>query len=526
MVTMFKVLIADDEKFIRKGIISILERNLQEEISYIEARNGVEALEIAERESPDLVISDINMPGCDGLQFIADLKKLNGKTPVIILSGYENFEYAKRAIQLGVKEYVIKPIKKAEFIELIKQYVTNIKSERVRSQEEIVRRVENARIMERLKRDFLLGLLKCPSSEEAHHYLVQLKELGMIFESKLYICAVVQYEVTASNEDYMDFAAKNILDEYLHLESGEELVVNVNYDVGKVVIIFEGNSQEALRDKKKHLIRKAARLVKEYCKVNVFVGVGDVAYDSVHLHTSLRHALLAVDFRLYEGGDIVMFYDDIQKESEAAAPNLVRMLKPVEQINVFEILEGFQKIIRMGQSKAVIMVLRKEYSEVQEYISNQLLRRKNASEVWEGRYKPLSNCWTFTDVKQELKERIELLQGAGGHASAGNAAFMKQILQFVDEHITEELDLNLVAEKFNRTPGYISTMFKKHVEGGFNSYLTNERVEIAKKLLADGSISIQEVSELCGFHNSKYFSVVFKKTTGETPREYREHYSK
>lgn len=522
MVAMFKILIADDEKFIRKGIISILERNLQEEISYIEAKNGIEALEIARRERPDLVISDINMPGCDGLQFISDLKGLNEKTPVIILSGYENFEYAKRAIQLGVKEYVIKPIKKAEFIELIEQYVTNIKREQVRSKEEIERRVENARIMERLKRDFLIGLLKCPSSEEAKRYLVQLRELGMIFESKLYICAVVQYEVKDSNEDYVDFAAKNILDEYLNLESGDGLVVNVNYDVGRVVVIFEGSSQEALKEEKRKLIRKAARLVKEYCKVNVYVGVGDVAYDSVHLHTSLRHALLAADFRLYEGGDIVTFYDDIQKETEVTVPNLVRKLKPVDRINIFEILEGFQKIIRTGQSKEVILVLRKEYNEVHEYINNQLLRRKNLPEVWEGRYKPLSDCWTFRDVKQEIKERIELLQGVREQTGTGNAALMKQVLQFVDEHITEELDLNLVAEKFNRTPGYISTMFKRHVEGGFNSYLTTERVEIAKKLLADGSISIQEVSELSGFHNSKYFSVVFKKITGETPREYRE----
>lgn len=522
---MFKILIADDEKFIRKGIISILERNLHDEITYVEAKNGIEALTIAGKDRPDLVISDINMPGCDGLQFISELKALNEKTPVIILSGYENFEYAKRAIQLGVKEYVIKPIKKAEFIELIEQYVTNIKREQVRSHEEIIRRVEHARIMERLKRDFLVGLLKCPSSEEAKRYLVQLQELGMIFESKLYICAVVQYEVHAANEDYMDFAAKNILDEYLNLESSDELVVNVNYDVGKVVVIFEGNSQETLKEEKKNLIRRAARLVKEYCKVNVYAGVGDVAYDSVHLHTSLRHALLAADFRLYEGGDIVMFYDDIQKETEVTAPNLVRKLKPAEKINVFEILEGFQRMIRMGQSKEVIMVLRKEYCEVQEYISNQLLRRKTEPDTWEGRYKPLSRCWTFSEVKQEIKERIELLQGAGDQNGPGNAALMKQVLQFVDEHITEELDLNLVAEKFNRTPGYISTMFKKHVEGGFNSYLTNERVEIAKKLLTDGSISVQEVSELCGFHNSKYFSVVFKKTTGVSPREYREHFN-
>ena len=99
---------------------------------------------------------------------------------------------------------------------------------------------------------------------------------------------------------------------------------------------------------------------------------------------------------------------------------------------------------------------------------------------------------------------------------------MRQMLDFVDEHITEELDLNTVAEKFHRTSGYVSTLFKKYTSGGFSAYLTGERIKIARKLLEDSSIPIQEIGELCGYNNPKYFSVVFKKVTGETPRGYRE----
>ena len=120
---MFKLLIADDEQFIRKGIISILKKNLTEEIQCIEAANGQDALMKAREMALNLIITDISMPGCDGLEFIRQLREENKMIPIVILSGYDNFEYAQKAIRLGVKEYIMKPIKKQEFITLIQEYI-------------------------------------------------------------------------------------------------------------------------------------------------------------------------------------------------------------------------------------------------------------------------------------------------------------------------------------------------------------------------------------------------------------------
>ncbi|WP_333813677.1 response regulator [Muricomes intestini] len=518
---MFKLLIADDEQFIRKGIISILKKNLTEEIQCIEAANGQDALMKAREMALNLIITDISMPGCDGLEFIRQLREENKMIPIVILSGYDNFEYAQKAIRLGVKEYIMKPIKKQEFITLIQEYIDDIRKQKARTIQELNRKMENDRIMERLKHDFLLGLLKCPSSVEAERYLIQLKELGMEFESKLYICVVVQYKVREDNQDYMDFAAKNILDEYLNLEAENERIINVTYDKGQIVTIFEGSNLPSLQESKKKLIRKAASLIKRYCKTEVYAGIGDVAYDFIHLHTSLRHALLAANFKLYEHGDNVMAYDEIDKEAEVNSPNLVKQMKPAKNINIFHILEEMQKILDQGENKQVINTLKKEYEDIQEYISLQLIRHQTGKDGELSAYKPLDCCWNFSEVKRELKERIEFLQQFLDKGSQGNTQLSKMILQYVDEHITEELNLNLIADKFYRTPGYISTIFKRHTEGGFNAYLTKERIEIAKRLIGDSSIPIQEISELSGFSNSKYFSVVFKKMTGESPREYR-----
>lgn len=523
---MFKILVADDERFIRKGIIAILSKNLTVEVSCVEASNGIEALEQSKLETPDLIITDISMPGLNGLDFISALKEENVNTPVIILSGYENFDYAKSAIKLGVKEYVMKPVKKQEFIQLIQGYIDNIQEAQRKNEREIIRRIETEKAMKRLKHDFLVGLLNCTTSSDAKQYLKQLGEIGMTFESKLYTCAAVQYQITDQSQDYMDFAVKNILDEFLNMEGEGEFFENVEYRPGMVVVIFESSSQELLKEPKKKLMRQAAQLIREYCKTEAYVGLGDIAYDAVHLHTALSHAMTAAQSKILESGDSVCVYEEAQESRKPEHRNIIEKLRPIDAVNLFDVLDLFQELYLEERRSKETSVLKEEYTEVQEYISRQMMKRHPESAQWAEKYKAFYNCWSIQELKQEVKERLEMAAEAKKDAGVGNVQLLEQIRSYVDEHITEEIDLNSVAARFNRTPGYVSTMFKKYVEGGFNTYLTKERIEIAKKLLADSSVSIQEVSDLCGYNNSKYFSVVFKKMTGETPRGYREKYAK
>lgn len=517
---MFKILIADDERFIRQGIISILKRNIAEELECVEAGNGEEALRTARESKFNLIITDICMPGCDGLEFIKRLKAENDDTTVIILSGYENFEYARKAILLGVKEYIIKPIKKQEFIQTIQSHIDDIKWQKEKTTEEIINKIEQNRMIEQLRCDFLMGLLKCPTSEEARIYLKRLQDIGMNFGSRLYICTAVQYKVNDSNAEYIDFAVKNILDEYLPMQSQDEFVVNIAYTRGMVVTIFEGSRQEELREEKVKLFRRAVRLIKEYFKTRVYVGIGDVAYDSVHLHRSLRQALLAANYKIYEEGDAVCSYEKLKPGPPLPEQNFVRKLKHTWNEDTFWLQSELQQILEHGKTRTVLLQLEKEYEMIQQYIKAQLLSQKNERD-YQDKFKEFYECWSFFEVVRELRDNIKLLKEQGAEERSHNPALMKQILRFVDEHITEELDLNVIAEKFDRTSSYISALFKKQGEG-FSTYLTRERVGIAKKLLKDRNIPIQEVSELCGYSNSKYFSVVFKKVTGVTPREYRE----
>ena len=510
---MFKILVADDEKFIRKGIISILERNIPAKLSITEAANGLEALEMVAAGQPDLVITDINMPGCNGLEFIRGINEKQVNTTVIVLSGYENFEYAKEAITLGVKEYITKPIKKTEFIEVIQKYMKSIQQKRQKTNEELERKMENNRMIEGVKKDLLIGLLKCSDNKDARQYLQQLKELNINFESRLYICVLFQYEVSDENREVMDFVVRNILDEYLSLNS-EQFLMSVTYDFGRTIAIFKSGQKGFTSPEGKTLIRNAARLLREYGKVRVFAGIADAAPDFEYLGRALRHALTAAEHKIFERGDIVCAFADI----EAGEP--VTINAKAARDNVLELWGELNRVYRLGQTQSVVDALKSLYNRTMDYVQKRIAKSTSGNPEAKS-YRAFLECWSLDEIKKEIKCQLERLEEAREETTI-NVRLMDEIVHYVDEHITDDLDLNTVAAAFNRSSGYVSTMFKRYADGGFNAYVTAKRIAMAKRLLKDQRNSIQDVAEACGYFNAKYFSVVFKKCVGQTPREYRE----
>jgi two-component system response regulator YesN len=336
----------------------------------------------------------------------------------------------------------------------------------------------------------------------------------------------IQYKVTEENSEYIDFVIKNIVDEFWSMELEDEKVINVIYETGTVISIFEGGEQGDRFEERRHQIIRAISILKQYTKTDIYAGIGDVAHDAVHLHVSLRHALRAAGFKIFEEGNAYCIYRDIKIGVDIKKPDLVKQMKPIEEMNIFAILEAYGRLAKGEKTQNLIRILESEYEEMQSYLNLIMMRKRNEGYGWVERYKGFHSLWSMSEARRELKERAELAKElSAGTDDKLNEVLMKRVLEYIEEHITEEIDLMLVADKFNRTSGYISTFFKRYTGYGFNTYLTKERVEIAKKLLEDSSIPIQEVGRLCGYSNPKYFSVVFKKVMDMTPKEYRQKVS-
>lgn len=521
---MIKILIADDERVIRQGVITILDRNIEEELVFIEARNGLEALELSQKENPDLIITDIRMPGCSGLEFIERLHGINDTVTIIILSGFEDFEYARAALKLGVKDYVTKPFKKGEFLELIKSHIHEIKSNHERSKEKSSRSIEDKQMISRIKNEVLRDFLMSSNSNDARLFGDKLKACGVHLQAALYICAAVQYEVNQGNSDYIDFAIQNILNEYLHTNCEYDYPYIVPYETGTTLIIFGGREQLELKAKLKELLLKAGKLFEEYYNLKVFTGIGDVAGDPYHLYKSMENSLIAADMKIYDTIDTLEDYDQIKNGPEYKPMEIEKLLKPLEEANPILVSNTFDRMISEPKSKNALITIRRAYEQFSKIIYKRLEHLQYINPELLPKVKSFSSFWSFSAMKREVRDTLSKLQESGLLSSneASNTRLLNDILIYIQDHITEEIDLNTVAVHFSRTPGYISSLFSKLANSGFNSYITNERIKIAKRLLKDSTIPVLKVGELCGYPNPKYFSVVFRKVTGETPTGYRE----
>lgn len=515
---MFRILVADDEKVIRRGIIAILQRGLKKEIEYIEASNGLEALNITKQHHVNLVITDICMPLCNGLEFVSKLKKNREDMTVIVLSGYENFEYAKQAIKLGIKDYVMKPVNKPEFLGIIENCIAVIENKQIASMQAFKKRVENDEIIGNVKMESLIQLLK---NQDIKKYLDKLKMFGISFQSSLYVCAVIEYKRNTNNEGYVDFAVENILDEYLK-EHGIERTIMVKYSAGCLAIIFGGMDQQKIH-KNKRMLAEAVALVRKICNMQAVVGIGDMVYELKDLHRSFKDALEAADFKIYDTKELLFLYDELKQGRQYESLKLEHITENLDMQSEIGVLNIFEILFKEPKSKNAMDMIRKSYNELLEIAEDKLKNINNNNQEQIVNFQKFQNFWSFFELRREIQSIVKYVNSMlDEYGEINNSRLIQEIINYIICHATEDIDLNFLAEKFSKTPGYISTLFKQGSNIGFNEFITKERIKIAKNLLKDEAVSIQQVGKLCGYYNPKYFSVVFKKVTGMSPKIYRE----
>lgn len=522
---MFRILVADDESVIRKGIIAILKRALDANIEFLEASDGIEALELCNEQRPQIVITDIRMPRLNGLEFIQSVAGTRYMPDFIILSGYADFEYAKSAISLGVKEYILKPINKQELITITDRYVKKITGEKQRIQLESERDDANERVAKALRQELAVSLLNCSSANEARGILEKLAELNVNFHKQLSACVMVQYRVDDKNKEYIDFAVKNILDELVGQETRFDYVFTLQYDSGRLVVIFEGREHESMLTAAKQVLGKACSLIYRHLDTEVFAGIGEVVYGSAFIFKSFESACKTANFKLYGLGRNVLAYSEIALGEVSPPTRFDDLTRSLENMNSAEIAARFESLIQLTPSLNALSAVEQSYARLAETIGSQMAKYNFARTDSSLAPIPFFRLWSFTQLKQKVMQYAEHVQECACEASidVSNKKLIVEVLRYVKENAAKDINLNIVAEHFSRTPAYMSALFKKGAGEGFNIYLTNIRMDMAKEMLADSSIPIGEVSSLCGYLNPKYFSVVFKKTVGVGPGAYRQN---
>jgi two-component system response regulator YesN len=513
-------LIVDDDEIIRKGISKIIERSDLEDTFIKEASDGSHALEILEEEPEiDLMITDIRMPVMDGLELIRQVRGQELPVKIIVLSGFDDFEYVHNAFVGGVVDYLLKPLRHADLIDLIKRIELSIQRERYEARDLFE---SNSLVLSSLLDKLFHG--KIGGGEEYE----RLKKLKVSLEVP-YLVAITRPDAHNQAKDFqkrnyeprLKLAAEKIEEWFLQYPEYQLHQYLTGFEV--ISLIQCKKTQPDMGKLKKfhpYLLSQAGE------EDTYTTGVGNPHHSPQEAPLACQEAMEAADIRFYQGtGHWIAYQEvykkciDMQYDLEPGIIQLIHFLELCDYVNTKRALEKiFVELSYLKPHK-----FRKYMKDLLDML---FLRVKDFESAVVGREYDYRVCLEHINTYNELKAYLlSLLQGAIVFIRNERVKRSKKRIEmakaYIREHYMEQLNLNDVAEYVELNSSYFSNLFKAEVGINFSDYLLDIRMEMAKKYLRNPKIRIYEIGNMIGYEDAVSFGRAFKKKVCMSPKEYR-----
>jgi len=538
---MYRVMIVDDEPLILAGIASLLDWNEYGcEISG-KAANGQQALKLMEEQKPDIVITDIKMPGMDGIGFMKAVKERGWDDVIfILLTNLEEFSLARQALSLGAVEYLVKmeltEEKLADSLKLAMERREMKRKAEAAGTAVTVSREEAVRgYIEKLLTDggtFSGGASSGNASEasaqnQGEGYDSCLRRPVLAIISFNYGYEGFSSDFTREDQKKVISFAENIIEQMVKGYFDHSCLVR--RELNSLVLVMSTDGIEDYREQIRSLGEKIISVVKDYFEVSVSVAVSSRKESLGEFGALLYEAMSATNHYFYHSLDPVVFYSE---ECETSA----------RHTGSFHI--GF---LKKDLSQAVALNDSGRLEEILDQVAC-LLREHNPSR--QQAVNACANLYFFLSSFFEDGEEPDFPYEVNIMEKLGRLGTLGQIIQWINwfkeavsgilerrrdtrvdkiaemvreyvmEHYKERITLGQAAEALNISQGYLSTAFKKQSGESFTNYVSAIKIEKAKELIASHQYMMYEVSDLLGFDTPFYFSKVFKKVTGMSPKEY------
>ncbi len=499
---MIKVIVVDDEKVIRDGIGRFV-RETGGFSLLCSCADGLEAFEKISSELPDLVICDIIMPECDGIELIRKCREEGIKSEFILLSGYSEFEYAKAGIKYGVLDYVNKPINRQEFMTLLQEAKHVIESKK--------------KVKKQLRSNVYEKILDVAGSGDSEPE-PEIKELA--------------HRVLAVNTDCG--------------ETGEQRLNNLNDTVKyceawlrehacEEYIVYKKNGMAILvlmgMDTKEQNIEKISREININAQGRGFsaaIGAGNIVYRMQDIPSSYKEARAA----LYESGctgkDLCYFERlpySYKSPSGTYIPGVTEAVNAIHMHNKNTLLhtagdaiEHCRKSLPPYFIYALVQKCAQELLEcMAEYLDEHTLieRRQQQTDLATAPDIDML-CRRFIDFTERLFNETEEKREEASHDGS-----IDEVLKYIQLHYTGDISIEKICSVFYFNQSYFSVLFKSKTGENYNDYVMELRIKKAKELLRTGRYKVNEIAGMVGYNSSRYFSRVFKMKTGELPQEYK-----
>ena len=542
---MLKTFLVEDEVVIREMIKKMIPWEQYGFELAGEAADGEMALPLILKSKPDLLITDIKMPFMDGLTLCRLVKKELPDIRIVILSGYDDFNYAKQAISIGVEDYLLKPITKNAFIERLEEIHNRYEHEKTQREYYEKFRLEMQEYEKNASRDFFETLVRADSDLAELYRRADKLNLDIVAEA--YNILIFTPDTSEGNynsyEECSEWEAE-VQDKINTYFLNHPVAILFRHQVFSYAILVKGQ-KDTIEKNTEECVKAIQDIMNQTeRRTDWFVAVGKSADRLSMLGHSYRTAVRANSFRyLYDGH--ILDYQSLEAQKENPSDSRREDSVQLRNVNINALNPAIlQKFLSSGLAEEVDDFIRDYFNAIgQEPMSSLVFRNYVVLNV---RFSVLSFLKKLGCDDSEISgQEMENIMGETGktieaavaycgkilkkaialrdeNAGDQNRSVLKLAVDFIDHnYMDEEISLNKAAHVANVSANHFSALFSQNMGQTFTEYLTDLRMNKAKELLRCTAMRSSEIAGEVGYKDAHYFSYLFKKTQGMTPSEYR-----
>ncbi len=533
--SMTKVFLVEDEYVVREGIKNNIDWEGHGYEFAGEAPDGEIAYSMIQKELPDIVITDIKMPFMDGLSLSRLIKAEFPWIEIILLTGYEDFQYAREAIRIGVSCYLSKPISGDNLLREVDALSEKI--EEKKQEREVAKRYETE-MQERIeldKQEFFRSLLK--GGRSFSEMIDDAKKLSIDITGPFY--NVLLLKIWSTRHDAFEYSNSVVeIENSIRDIAGRKNAVFFDLNVEGIALLFRGESEENISETIKEFIYEAKEVMDKYNHIRYFGGIGQCTARITEIPMSFQwasrafaHIYLTSDNGFLEGSEEVL---------QPVNENLI--LSGIDPKHIDR--KHIKEFLRRGEENETEVFLDEFFNGMgKNAIKSTMLRQYIAMDLYfcvvdvveneigitlsdSDGYMEVPTPEVLADERRTRDYLVSTIKKAiqirDGNNSGKYHEMVKEALAYIDEHYAEEdLSLNSLASYVNFSPNHLSAVFKQETGQPFIKYLTDYRMDQAKELLSTTNKKSNEIGIMVGYKDPHYFSYLFKKTQGVTTTQYR-----
>ena len=482
---MITIVLADDEKLIRAGLKKILLDSIDIPLEIVEAKNGEEAFELCKEKQPEILITDIRMPVMDGVELMKNISGLDEvmRPAIIVLSGYDDFSYAKAAIQSGALSYILKPVDKKELITAVNSAIMDsLKEEKEKNEEKFRQIIEKGRLddVSGLPKISVKNGLRCiviygRNSVQALEAVMHGRRYYVIEQTKNSVLIVYPFdgEEVEYESSYLDTYIVGIsgpADDYSMLRTMRRQAMTAAMQA-----FFDAETGEVLKDSR----RGGLYFWENDTHISDFTSLDEI-YEKM-----IGHCDIASPEETQ--ADVALFGTCFTENAKLNSETLYYLYRKITS-NMFTRYPGYTDSDMYLHIKSIMI--------------ESIFENTNLGE-WKTSVMDYA-VYLSALLKQNTKE----------------SPYITEALAFIKTHFKKNINMAMVANQVSVNYTWFSEKFKEHTGVNFNEYLKRLRIDEAKKLLEKGTYKVYEVAERCGFSDVKYFMKIFREETGMSPTEW------